>query len=222
MVLKQYDFIEIEYTGRIKESTTNASDEQGLVFDTTDVVIAKKNAVKPTQMPVIICLGDGEIVRGLDNFLVGKDLGTYSVDVSCDDAFGRKDAKLLQLVPMKQFEEQRIRPMPGLRLNIDGNLGTVRAVSGGRIIVDFNHPLASKDVHYEITVKRVLTDAEEKLRAWVKRAFGPAEVKVQGTNATVTVPSGFPLELAVPAAKHVGDRTGLTVTFVQANPVEKK
>ena len=222
MVLKQYDFIEIEYTGRIKESTSNPSEKNGLVFDTTDAMIAKKNEVKPTQMPVIICLGDGEIVRGLDNFLVGKDLGTYSVDVSCDEAFGRKDSNLLQLVPMKQFEDQRIRPVPGLRLNIDGNLGTVRAISGGRIVVDFNHPLASKEVHYEITVKRVLTNAEEKLRAWVKRAFGPAEVQVEGTNASVTVPSGFPLDLAVPAAKHISDRTGLTVTFFQASPASMK
>ena len=57
-------------------------------------------------------------------------------------------------------------------MNFDGYMGTVKTVSGGRVIVDFNHPLAGRDIDYEVTVKRIVSDVKEKVSAFMTLLFG--------------------------------------------------
>src|SRR3989344_1222392 len=143
-IIKKNDFVEIEYTGRLKESNA--------VFDTTQEKVAKENDLydkNADYSPLIICVGENHILRGLEEQMIGKETGKeYAFEVSSDNAFGRKDPKLIQLVPTNKFRQQNIQPFPGLQLNIDGVFGVVKTVSGGRCLVDFNHPLAGKDLVY--------------------------------------------------------------------------
>jgi len=141
MAIKQKDFIEIDYTGKVKEDN--------VIFDTTDEKAAKENDIHNEEMtygPVIICVGEKHVIKGLDDWIAGKEIGEYDVDLKPEDAFGKKDAKLLKLIPTNVFLKQQISPMPGLQVNMDGVVGTIRSVSGGRIFVDFNHPLDRKSV----------------------------------------------------------------------------
>ena len=106
-----------------------------------------------------------------------------------EDAFGRKDTKLIQLIPTSKFRQQNIQPFPGLQLNIDGMFGTVKTVSGGRCLVDFNHPLSGKDLVYEVKLTRIVHDSKEKLAALLKiylHAENP-EVEVSGDTANITL-----------------------------------
>ncbi len=50
-------------------------------------------------------------------------------------------------------------------LNLDGMIAKILSVSGGRVSVDFNNPLAGKDIEYEFTIKRKITDEKEKVDA---------------------------------------------------------
>lgn len=166
MTIKKGDFVEIDYVGRVKE--TNA------VFDVTNADLAKQHHVfnpKMTYHSQIVCVGEKHVVPGLDAFLEGKELKTYTVSLSPEQAFGKKDPKLMQLLPMTQFHKENINPFPGLQLNLNGMMGIVRSVSGGRVIVDFNHPLAGRDVLYELTIKKVVTDDGEKLRGLLYTFF---------------------------------------------------
>ena len=63
------------------------------------------------------------------------------------------------------FTQQNIKPFPGLHVNLDNIYGVIRSVSGGRTIVDFNHPLASKDLVYEVEIKRFINNLEDKIKA---------------------------------------------------------
>ncbi|MEM4266845.1 MAG: FKBP-type peptidyl-prolyl cis-trans isomerase, partial [Candidatus Nanoarchaeia archaeon] len=65
MQVKLYDFIEINYVGRFKDNNQ--------IFDLTDAKIAKENNFNPKLnfKPVIICVGNGDVVKGLDDALVG-------------------------------------------------------------------------------------------------------------------------------------------------------
>jgi FKBP-type peptidyl-prolyl cis-trans isomerase 2 len=159
MTIKNGDFVELNYTGKLKES--------GLVFDTTDPTVAAANGLsqKHKYVPVVIIVGEKHLVKGLDDFLAGKEPGKYTVELKDIDAFGKKSAKLLMMVPVKRFKEQKIEPYPGLEINIDGAYGVVKTVSGGRIIVDFNHPLASQDIIYDLEVRKILTDTVEKINS---------------------------------------------------------
>ncbi|MBS3150910.1 FKBP-type peptidyl-prolyl cis-trans isomerase [Candidatus Woesearchaeota archaeon] len=160
MAIKKHDFIEIEYTAIIEDTSQ--------IFDTTDEETAKsaniynKNA---KYNPVVICVGENQILKGLDESLVGKQLkeAEYEIQLQPEDAFGKKNPKLLQLVSQSSFRKQNIIPYPGLQINLDGIMGTIRTVTPGRIIVDFNHPLAGKKIIYKVKIKREVTDKKEKL-----------------------------------------------------------
>lgn len=160
MTFKKHDFVEIEYTGKL---------EDGRVFDTTNEEAAIKAGLKNQNSvfgPVTVCIGEGHVLKGIEDKM--QKVGEFKAKLNPEDAFGKKDAKLLKLMPMKLFHKEKINPMPGLEINIDGTLGTVRSVSGGRVIVDFNHPLSGKAVEYEVKVIREVTDALEKAKAIFK------------------------------------------------------
>ena len=167
MTIKKGDFVEIDYMGKLKET--------GDVFDVTSAEVAKQYKIynpKAHYHSQIICVGEKQVVSGLDEALVNKEeKKTFTVELSPEIAFGKKDPKLMQLVPLQTFHKQQINPFPGLQLNLNGTLVTVRSVSGGRVIVDFNHPLAGRNVLYEVTVKRLVTNDAEKLQGIIHTLF---------------------------------------------------
>ncbi len=179
MAFKKHDFIEIEYTGRLKDDNS--------VFDTTDEKLAKESKIDDGRSrfgSVIVCLGEGQLVSGLEKGLEGKELGTHKFELKPEESFGKKSSKLIQLVPTQKFLEKNIKPFPGLQLNIDGAIGTVRTVSGGRTIVDFNNPLAGKDVVYELKVLRIVTDPKEKVKSLLGENI-PADFKEGKLTLTI-------------------------------------
>jgi len=163
MLTKNGDFIEIEFIARTKEDNK--------IFDLTNEKAAKENNLydkKKDYSPVIICLGHNDVLPGLDKQLINKDLGKYVFEIKSDEAFGKKDANLIKLIPTEVFTKQNMKPVPGLHVNLDGIFGLIRSVSGGRTIIDFNHPLSSRDLIYEVEIKRFIVNIEEKVNAVLK------------------------------------------------------
>jgi len=187
------DFIEIEYTGKLKEDN--------VVFDTTDERVAKENDLESHSGygSVIICVGEEQLLKGLDKNLEGKETGKeYDIELKPEDAFGNKNAKLIQLIPTNKFKQQNIQPMPGMQLNIDGVVGTIKTVSGGRTLVDFNHPLAGKEISYKIKINKKITDDKEKLKGYLKLSLGTKEIEIEieinDSNAKIKLKKEIPKE----------------------------
>ncbi|MEA2037936.1 MAG: peptidylprolyl isomerase [Nanoarchaeota archaeon] len=191
--IKEKDFVELEYTGKTKEDD--------FIFDTTDEKVAKDNNLfdeKTEYSPIVISVGQGQVIKGLDDALVGKEVAKqYTVDISAEDAYGKKDAKLIQLISTAKFKQQQIQPMPGLQVNIDGTMGLIKTVSGGRTLVDFNHPLAGKNLVYDIKVNKIVDDDKEKIQSILKVNLGikDAEVKVEQKKATINLEQEMPKEV---------------------------
>src|SRR3989344_3134412 len=98
MKLKKGDFIEIDYIGRIKD--------ENKIFDLTSEEIAKKENIyhkEHSYNPVVICLGFNDIIKGLDEELINKDLGKYKIEIKSENAFGKKTYDLIKLVPNSIF-----------------------------------------------------------------------------------------------------------------------
>ncbi len=191
MALQKGDFVEINYSGKISET--------GLLFDTTSEQEARQsNSYDPNAKygAVTICIGEGQLLKGLENFLIGKEPGKYAVKIESVDAFGKKNAKLLQLIAASKFKEQKVQPMPGLQVNIDGMYGVVKSSSGGRVVVDFNHPLAGKDLTYEIEVIRIVNDVIEKLNALMKFYFKDYKTEFEGGNAKIALRQEIPIQVS--------------------------
>lgn len=110
-------------------------------------------------------------LQGVEDFLIGKELGQYQVELTPEKAFGKRNPQLIQKIPLKIFRDQKLNPVPGFVFNFDGRIGRVLASSGGRVIVDFNNPISGKDVVYKIKVLRKIEDIKEKSKALIKFLF---------------------------------------------------
>jgi FKBP-type peptidyl-prolyl cis-trans isomerase 2 len=165
--IKERDFVELDYTARLKDDN--------IIFDTTEEKTAKDNDIPNSGVPfgpVITCVGTGSLLKGLEDNLVGKEPGkSYTIELSPENAFGKKSAKLLKIVNTNIFRKSNIDPVPGLQINVDGMPGTIRSVTGGRTIVDFNHPLSGKNIIYDVKLIRIVSDDKEKIKAFVSVQF---------------------------------------------------
>lgn len=159
MELKRKDFIEIEFTGKVKD---------GEIFDSNIKKDLEKINPDAKPKPLIFCLGEAMFLKGIDDFLIGKDVGEYRIELQPEKAFGNRDSKLVQMIPMKIFNEQKVNPVPGAMFNFDGRIAKILTVSGGRVMVDFNNPLAGKIVVYNIKVLKKVDDLNEKIKALIE------------------------------------------------------
>lgn len=201
-IVKKHDFVELEYTGRIKEDNT--------VFDTTDEKAARENDIyrkDAEYSPIAICVGENSLMKGLEEQMIGKETGKeYSFEISSGNAFGKKDARLIQMIPASKFRQQKIQPVPGLQLNIDGVFGIVKTVGGGRCLVDFNHPLAGKDLVYKVKINRVIDDNKEKVASLLKAHIGikDAEIELKESNAEIKLKNSIPKQAEEEFKKIIG------------------
>jgi len=187
MVLKKKDFIEIEFTGKLKD---------GKIFDSN----VKENLKKlheghnhPVETkPFIFPLGEGMFVKGVDKFLIGKEIGEYEISLNSEEAFGKRDPKAIRMIPLKNFKDHNINPIPGSVFDFDGKLAKILTVSSGRVIADFNSPLAGKNVEYQIKILRKVDDMNEKVKAlsdfFLRQDF---KFNIEGKKLTMNVPKGF-------------------------------
>ncbi len=184
-----HDFIEVEYTGKLTDGT---------VFDTNDKKIAQDNGIFSAQMkyePTIICVGERQLIGGLDAALIDKEIGKdYTIDLPPEEAFGKKDIKKIRLVPLAEFRKKNINPQPGMQIDMDGHVATIIRASGGRIMVNFNHPLAGRPVVYDIKINKKITDKQKQLEAYLGLALNLPGVKaeVKEDKAKVTLPMDLP------------------------------
>lgn len=181
MKTKSGDFIEIDYTGKLKE--------ENVIFDVTNEDTAKQNNLYHEDhiyKPIIICLGKKDMVKGLDNFLVDKEQNKeYELEVQPEDAFGKKHQELIKLLPTSTFTKQNIQPYSGLQVNLNNLTATVKTVSGGRTLVDFNHPLAGKTLVYKVKINRIITDAKEKINSILEQITKDFKVEVKEKEAVI-------------------------------------
>ena len=165
MKLQKKDFIEIEFTGKTNEGKVfDSNTKEGL--DELHVSQEHKDDHTHETKPLIYCLGEDMFLKGVDNYLIGKEIGKYEIELKPEEAFGKRDSKLIQMIPMKVFIQHKMNPVQGATLDFDGKRGRILSVSGGRVLVDFNNPLAGKEVIYTIKVKRKIEDTNEKIKAF--------------------------------------------------------
>lgn len=175
------EFIELVYTGKAN----------GSVFDSN--IPEDLKTLNPEAKPkkTILAIGEGMVVTGLDNALEGKEIGKeYSIKISSKDAFGERKRELVKTIPLKIFREQNVTPYPGASLLLDNNLVKIITVSGARVITDFNHPLASKEVEYKFTIIRKVIDEKEKveslfdhfLRITPEMEINPEKIVIKGSK----------------------------------------
>ncbi len=218
MPILKNDFIEVEFTARIKGNNE--------VFDTTVLEDAKKAKLMEGRKegdfkPIKICVGQGMVVRGLDDNLVNKEIGEdYEVGLKPKEAFGDRNPALVRTVPLSVFRQKGVEPVAGAMLNIDNILVRISAVTSGRVIADFNNPLAGKEIAYKFKIISKIDDLKEKVEVLANFFLGKTDVKLEENKATleaeILLPEGFLEEFK----KKVKDILGIEVEIKEKE--EKK
>jgi FKBP-type peptidyl-prolyl cis-trans isomerase 2 len=166
------DFLLVEYVGRIK-----ASNE---IFDLTDGKLADREGIRQPGHrygPQLIIMGSGMAVPGLEKQVTGMKPGEERrFELKPDEAFGRREPKLIKVLSFQRFIKQKVNPVPGAFVNIEGRNARIQAVSGGRVRVDFNSPLAGKEILYRVKLVKRLSGTLEKAKALLEHYGLDAEV----------------------------------------------
>ncbi len=184
MTIKEGDFVQISYTGEV----------DGRIFDTTDEEQAKEAGIHNAGAlygPIVIRVGSRHVIVGLDDDLPAKEVGYEGeLDVPPDKAFGPHDAEKVESFPKNKFKE---KPVKGMTVKVE-NLGegTVVDMIGGRVIVDFNHPLAGKSLHYRYSIKGLVEGVETQVQGLIHLYAGrDLDLSFEDGVLTVTLPPGI-------------------------------
>ena len=189
MTLQKGDFILINYVAKVKETNE--------VFDTTKEDVAKKEHLhKEGQVhePELVVVGEGWVLKALDDALTTMDLNTPStVEISAEKGFGQRDPEKIKRVPIKQLYAKEINPVVGARIEYQGKSATIRSIGAGRVLLDFNAPLAGRTLIYDVTVMKKLETAEQKIGALIHRRVPVVEedkfkLSIKGCDLTINMP----------------------------------
>jgi FKBP-type peptidyl-prolyl cis-trans isomerase SlyD len=118
------------------------------------------------EEPLTYLHGEGQIVPGLETALEGLDVGERKqVVVAPGEGYGEHDPRGVQEVPRTAFPPG-FEPKVGMELTAEGPNGeavpfAIREVRLESVLIDLNHPLAGKTLHFDVTVREVREATDE-------------------------------------------------------------
>lgn len=139
----QGDTVHIHYTGRL---------DDGTVFDTSK-----------DRDPLSFVVGGGQVIPGFDSAVEGMTAGdTKTATVAAAEAYGQRRDDLVMPVPREQLPDG-LEPEVGMPLEMRTAEGQtaqviVAEVAEDAIQIDANHPLAGRDLTFDIELVKVDSD----------------------------------------------------------------
>lgn len=194
-MFKDKDFVYIDYIARIKDT--------GEIFDTTIEEEAKKANIYDSEKiykPKLVILGEGAVIKGLEDALYQMSVGEEKeIEIPPEKAYGERDPNKVKTMSLGELRKQGIRPYPNMMLRMsNGSIAVVKSVTGGRVVLDYNHPLAGRTLIYKVKVVKVAETELDKVKALLERYFGSSNVDkfaVEISNDKKEVKITIPKEL---------------------------
>jgi len=189
MALTKGDFILINYTAKVKETNE--------VFDTTFEETAKTaHLQKEGELyePKLVVIGEGWVLKSLDESFPNMEIDKESqVEIPPEKAFGPRDSEKVKRVHLRQILEKGINPAVGMRIEFGGKNATIRSIGAGRVLLDFNPPLAGRTLVYDIKINKKIETNDEKIAALIHRRIPVTEIEkfktiVENNILTIEMP----------------------------------
>ena len=139
--VKEGDTVKVHYTGKLND---------GSVFDSSQ-----------DREPLEFTLGKGQLIPGFENAVTGMEEGdSTTVDIPIDEAYGeRRDD--LELEVAKNELPDNVEPEVGMQLQMQQQESgeavpvQITKVEDEKVTLDANHPLAGKDLTFDIELVEV-------------------------------------------------------------------
>ncbi|QOY53947.1 peptidylprolyl isomerase [Candidatus Sulfurimonas marisnigri] len=126
--------------------------------------------------PLVFMFGKGQIIPGLENGIVNMSIGDKSeLLIKAEDAYGEYNDEAKQEVPKDQFAGIDLEV--GMSLYGQGEDGgtvqvIVKEIGVEDVVIDFNHPLAGKDLTFNVSINNIREASAEEAMTGI-----PAENK---------------------------------------------
>ncbi|MEM1675270.1 MAG: FKBP-type peptidyl-prolyl cis-trans isomerase [Desulfurococcaceae archaeon] len=181
------DFLLIEYSIRVKET--------GNLIDTSDEELAKRENIYDSEKiygPGLIVIGRKWINEIVEEEIRKSNVGSeIVVEIPPEKAFGTRDPGKVRVYRLSDFKRRGIDVRVGEVVEINGVQGIVKNISGGRVVVDFNHPLAGKTLVYRVKIVAKIDDLVDKVKALATRYLGvksnELEIKYSSEDRSVSI-----------------------------------
>jgi FKBP-type peptidyl-prolyl cis-trans isomerase 2 len=192
------------------------------VFDTTLEHIAKEAGIFTEGQkfsPLNIILGEKELHEKIEKQIEEmKDGEKKIIKLLAGEAFGERNPELIRVVPLQNFVDQKINPFPGLLVRVANAVGKIQSVNSGRVRVDFNHPLAGRDVEYHVELIREIKDKKEIAEKIFEKYYSKipsVKKEVADEKLTITVSGDYlkNLEKLNEAVKGIAKEFDLEIEF---------
>jgi FKBP-type peptidyl-prolyl cis-trans isomerase SlyD len=114
----------------------------------------------PENEPFGFITGSGQVIPGLEKGMMGMTVGGRSkISIKPEDAYGQVNPELIGDVPRSQFPGE-MELKPGMMFQSQGHNGLISAKileikDDNTVIVDLNHPLAGKTLHFDVNIVEV-------------------------------------------------------------------
>ncbi len=203
MAFNNGDMVLVEYSLFVKET--------GELVETTREDIAKlykKHEEERVYGPELFIIGEGRYVKGIEEAVRSADeLGKeYEAEIPPAKGYGERDPSKVKVLSRKVFLKNNVVPEVGKEVTVGNASGRIVAIGGGRVTVDFNHPLAGKTLVFKFKILKKLEDVAEKVKYLIKRRVkraGLDEIKV-----TLNSQEGI-VEIELPKGMRVAEGVGI-------------
>lgn len=139
-MVQEGQFVAIHYTGKL---------DSGEVFDSCT-----------GDMPFEFEVGAGTVISGLDKAVRGMEVNQEkSVVIPPEEAYGDYNDSMVQSIPAEEIK-QHFEPKVGMTIGVQLENGmhvpaTIKEVGDTKVMIDFNHQLAGKTLHFDVKIIEV-------------------------------------------------------------------
>lgn len=141
------DSVAVDYVGTF---------DDGTVFDTSlkDEAVKAKMPLRQDYAPIEFTAGAGQMIKGFDNAVYGmKEGDVKDVHLNASEAYGLRDETLVVTANRSQIQGN---PKAGDQVSISsGARGVIVNVTASTVTVDFNPPMAGKNLNFKIIMRKI-------------------------------------------------------------------
>jgi len=139
--VKNGDTVRVHYHGKLNDGST---------FDTSE-----------GRDPLEFTVGSGQVIKGFDDAMLDMQPGEKkTVNIPVDLAYGQRNDDMMMEYPKSEFPAD-MTPEVGMELHMSDNAGNVFPVVVAElqeetVLLDANHPLAGKDLVFELELVSIV------------------------------------------------------------------
>ena len=164
-VISEKSMVYLDFTAKIKG--------EGIVFDTSLLEVAKEEGLfkeNDRYEPALVVVGWNWLLAAVEEELVGMKVGeSKDIEVPPEKGAGLREPSKIKLIAKVKLAKQGVRGYKGEEVKFGNERGVVTADLGRRLRIDFNSPFAGKTLVYDVTIKEIVSDKIEKIKAVLRR-----------------------------------------------------